>query len=328
MSSSGESASRRRFIQHVTMNSKTLLPVAAALGGFLLGWVVKPAAMSETDRQAAAGTEGSPAPGKETDNPRNGRPVRPSLSKRTSASPTAPTENAVQLQQRLDNAFRSAGSARDRARLVRLSEALGLSSEQLDQFDALLTEQRQQAAQPPSGLSPKDTLDQMAASAKAFDAKFRAMLGPEQSAALETLRARQAENRAEARAQRDLADLIVRVDVSPEQREAVAEVMRAAAVNEQARMPDGAGLLMESSFLTNGSSAMSEQAIEAMMALGEDANASKDPLAVGRRMEDLQRNKILARSAALEGILTPAQLAQYRVAAETPNTFVAPPPKH
>lgn len=234
------------------------------------------------------------------------------------------------MQQRMEEAFKDAGSARDRSKLIRLAEALGLNSEQLAQFDALLTQQREQSPMQVNGLSPRATLEKMAESALAFDVKFRAMLGPEQSAALDALRARQAGNRAEARAQRDLADMIDRVDVSPAQREAVAEVLRTATINDQAKMPAGVSLLMESSFLPGSVGAMSDRSIEAMLALGDDTNAATDPMAVDRRMIELQRERILARATALEGILTPAQLAQYRVTIDIQNAFseaITPPRK-
>lgn len=304
------------------MNSKTLIPIAAALAGFALGWGVRPASRADSVSQSPTGeaTKGGSGSGTGSDAARPGRTSRPVIPKSTLA-PVTPTEDVIVRQQRLEKAFRDSGSVRDRAKLVRMAEALGLSTEQLDQFDALLAEQRQQPVESSTGLSPKARLEKMAESARAFDAKFRTMLGPEQAAALETLRARQAENRTEARTQRELADFIDRVDVSPEQRDAVAEVLRASATKEAANLPAGTELLMESGYLPSGIGSISDRSIQAIMAIGDDASAALDPMAVSRKMADQQREKILSHAMLLEGILTPAQLAQYRAVAEAQNAF-------
>lgn len=225
------------------------------------------------------------------------------------------------MQQRLQRAFQDAGSVRDRAKLVRMAEALGLTTEQLDQFEGLLAEQLQHPVQSGPGDSPKARLEKMAESAKAFDTKFRALLSPEQTAALETLGARQAENRSVARVQRELADFISKVDVSPEQREAVAEVLSNFAATETSKLPPGAELLMESSYLPSAVGAINDSSIESMMAMGDDAASVLDPIAAGRKIGELQRERTLARATALEGILTPAQLTQYRAVAEAQNVF-------
>lgn len=306
--------------------------MATALVGFVLGWAVRPSGGSSSDnssagqsggsgKHAGSGTAGTSEPG------RSGRPSR-SSNPRSSVAPLAPNQDALAVQQRLENAFRDAGTTRDRAKLIRLSEALGLTTVQLDQLDALLAEQRQQPAESTAGLSPKARLEKMARSAKAFDAKFRALLGPEQAAALDTLRARQAENRVESKAQRELADFIDRVDVSPEQREAVTEVLRASAERDAANLPPGAELLMESGYLPSGLGSISDRSIESMMAIGDDAPSSMDPRATALKMADLQRERILTQAKALENILTPAQLAQYRAVAEAQGTIqgVVPSP--
>jgi len=310
------------------MNSKTLIPVATALVGFALGWGVKPGPTEgnvsdlgkDGTKRTASGTIGSSEPG------RSVRPSRP-LNPKNSVAPLAPSQDAVAVQQRLENAFHDAISLRDRAKLIRISEALGLSTEQLDQFDALLAEQRQQPAESTAGLSPKARLEKMTQSAKAFDAKFRALLGPEQTAALDTLRARQAANRIESKAQRELADFIDRVDVSPEQREAVTEVLRASAAKDAANLPAGVELLMESGYLPSGLGSISDRSIESMMAIGDDAPSAMDPRATALKMADLQRERILTQAKALEGILTPAQLAQYRAVAEAQGAIQGGLPK-
>lgn len=299
--------------------------MATALVGFVLGLALGPSARSTSDsgsdgqtresgRHGGTATAGASEPG------RSGRPSR-SSNPRNSVAPLTPNQDTLAVQQRLENAFRDAANARDRAKLIRLSEALGLTTGQLDQLDALLAQQRQQPAESTAGLSPRAKLERMARTARAFDAKFRALLGPEQAAALDTLRARQAENRVESKAQRELADFIDRVDVSPEQREAVTEVLRASAERDAANLPPGVELLMESGYLPSGLGSISDRSIESMMAIGDDAPSAMDPKATALKMADLQRERILTQAKALESILTPAQLAQYRAVAEAQGTI-------
>lgn len=305
------------------MNSKTLIPVATALVGFALGWGVKSSGQKPIDSasvpQETGGNKGHFSTGG-SDSGRNGRPLRPTIPRNT-VTPVSPTQDAVVLQQRLERAFREAGSVRDRAKLLRMAEALGLSTEQIDRFDALLAEQRLQPSESTQGLSPKARLEKMAQTAQAFDSKFRAILGPEQTAALDALRARQMENRVESKAQRELADFMGKVDLSQEQREAVADVLRVSAAKDSAKLPAGVDLLMESSYLPSGLGSISDRSVEAMLAIGDDAATAMDPKAVGLMMADQQREKVLSQAKLLEEILTPAQLAQYRAVAEAQSAF-------
>lgn len=301
------------------MNNRTLVAGAAALASFALGWGLKPS--MQTGSVSATGTTMLASGGHAGEEPmRGGHSSRPVISK-SSGAPIMPSAGAAARQPELEKAFRNAGSVRDRAKLVRMAEALDLSAEQLDQFDALLAEQRERPVENGPGLTPKARLEKMAESAKAFDARFRALLGPQQTAALDGLRARQVENRTEARAQRELADFIDRVDVSAEQREAVARVLRESAAVESAKLPAGVDLLMETGIFPSGVGSISDRSISAMVALGDDHAALTDPSAVSRKMNDLQREKVLSRALELEGILTPAQLAQYRAVAEAQNAF-------
>jgi hypothetical protein len=302
------------------MNTRTLVLIAVAAAGFALGWGFKPTTQTGSvaaSDEAILGARGNGG----MEQIRSGHSSRPVISKAVAAPIMPSAAVAAARQPELEKAFRSASSVRDRAKLIRMAEALGLSAEQLDQFDALLAEQRERPVENGPGLTPKARLEKMAESAKAFDARFRALLGPQQTAALDGLRARQVENRTEARAQRELADFIDRVDVSAEQREAVAGVLRKSAAAESAKLPAGVDLLMETGIFPSGVGSISDRSISAMVALGDDHAALTDPSAVSRKMNDLQREKVLSRALVLEGILTPAQLAQYRAVAEAQNAF-------
>jgi len=309
----------------MAMNLRLLIPIGTAVAGFALAWLVKPSPESgaspsllQSDRGKRAGS--GPDTG-DSGRDHGSRPVlnRPAL---PGLDPGAPDQA---LLARVDRAFKDAASQRERAKLIRLTEAVGLTDEQLDQFEALLAERRHQPPIPGfnSGVSPKETLDRATEAAKAFDAKFRALLTPDQALALSGYRERQEDNRAEARAQRELSDVIDRIDVTPQQRQSVLEVLKASAAAEQAKLPEGAGLLLESSPTMMGGGAFSQQSIDAMTLLGNDPEVAKDPLALSRKMQERQHEQMMARAESLATILTPAQMIQYRAAIDSQSAGAA-----
>lgn len=296
------------------------IPLGAALAGFAVGWALKPSSQTAATDPAAGGRTGrtAGANGGDTDRSRDPRPSRP-LGVRPAKTVAAETTVAdVQMQNRMENAFQSAASQRDRAKLVRMSEALGLNDEQVAKVEALLAEHRQDNSAPigaAAGMSPQQTLEKAAEAAKALDAKFREILGTEQITTLDSLQTRQQENRIEARAQRELSDVVDRIDVNSAQREAVLEVLRKSVADDQAQLPESSKFLAESNLLAAGNNRFSDRSLEAMLVMG-DTNVSADPMAVGRRMQELQRERNQRRADALAEILTPGQLQQYRAAVD------------
>lgn len=296
-----------------------LIPIGAALAGFAIGWGLKPAATIASPDGATKDAAGRPTAGgaNGSDRSRESRGSRPTGVRTAAAVAAQTTPEDLQLQNRLEIAFKNAGSQRDRAKLVRMAEALGLSAEQIAKAETLIADQRQSNPMigVQAGMSPKETLEKATESAKALDARFRELLSPDQVAALDTLQTRQQQNRAEAQAQRELSDVVDRIDVNDAQREGVLEVLRKAVTDEQAALPEGSNLLGESSLLGAGGHGFSDRSLEAMRALGE-SSIGTDPLAVGQKMQEMQREQNRKRAEALAQILTPGQLQQYRAAAE------------
>ena len=313
------------------MNNRVLLASLTAVSGFALGWALKPAPKQET-----LVTES----GADTASHQSGRVSEEELSatNRNRESPiTAPVpdslpedvqENPNAFSGLVDRAFKDAAFQRDRGKLLRLAEALGLNSEQIKQLETLLVQQRHAAS--PLGptnanRNPKETLETLIRSAKEADDQFKSTLSPEQVKALDSLRARQRENQAETRAQNELSELTSRLDLTPAQRESALQVLRAQSTKMQEKFAEGSELISESSLLPLlGAGQFATGSVEAMTLLANDPPSSNAPLARIEKLEEIQLKRMHERLAGLSKILTPAQLDQYRVAMEANSVSRVP----
>jgi Spy/CpxP family protein refolding chaperone len=305
------------------MNNRVLLASVTAVCGFALGWAIKPAPKSETSGTESQVDAASHQSGRipEQELHTTNRAHEPGVAPPVDDSPPDETqEDPKAFAARMERAFKNATFQRDRGKLLRLAEALGLTNEQITQLEALLAQQRRTASPlgaPNANRNPKETLDTLILSAKEADDQFRATLTPEQNKALEALRARQRENQTETRAQKELSELTSRLDLTPGQRESALQVLRAQAAKIQAKFPEGSDLISESSLLPLvGAGQYSANSVEAMALLATDPPASNDPRASMEKMSEIQLKQMHERLAGLSTILTPAQLDQYRVAME------------
>lgn len=303
------------------MNNRVLLASITAVSGFALGWALKPAPKQET-LVAESGLDATshqsgrvPEANLSAANRERESPVTPPMS---DALPDNVQEDPKAFSGLAERAFKNAIFQRDRGKLLRLAEALGLTDEQIQQLEAMLAQQRRA----PSPLGPpnanrdsKETLETLIRSAKEADDQFRATLTPPQVKALDALRARQRENQAETRAQKDLSELTGRLDLTPAQREAALQVLRDQSTRMQEKFAEGSELISESSLLPLlGSGQYATASVEAMTLLANDPPSSNDPRARMEKMEEIQQKQMQERLAGLSKVLTPAQLDQYRVA--------------
>ena len=309
------------------MKTRLFVPLATALAGFALGWAFKPAPEPPPAAEANAGsppanTRASTADRSAATLTRDARPELPGANIPPDDLRKAELEHRATMQK----AFKDAALQRDRGKLLRVAEALRLDEAQLAQLEAMLVEQRH--AKAPVGAEdflkqdPKASLDAIIQSAKENDAKFRALLTPEQDAALTAMRGRQSENQVETRAQRNLAEVTERLDLTPQQREAALDVLRAEANKTQERYPDGSQLVSDSSLVPLVPAGQySQGSVEAMALLAAEPPESNDQIARQRKLQEIQQRQSLERAESLSGILTPAQLDQLRVATEANNLF-------
>jgi hypothetical protein len=310
------------------MKNSHLIATAAALTGFATGWLLKPSGESGKDEasapEAAGGRPAAVASGKS-----QVRDDRPLILKARGGS-----ELEVKADPELASAEvafqRSFGSATERAenaRLSRLSEALGLSPEQRETVDVLLANRRDGFRELNGGGKSASEMVALAAQAeRRFEEQIAKILDPEQTEAFVAFRDREKENAIEAKAQRDLADLIGQIDLSADQRELALEALRASSSEAQARRPPGWTLMNESMSLLGGAHSL---VLDDMGEFMGDDEVMGDSQAFHQHLSRSKRAAMETNLSRLATVLTPAQLAQYRANLEARVHFVEQftPPK-
>jgi len=307
------------------MKSTALLLPATALLGFAGGWWLKPAPPAASARPAMADRDDArPTPaaaGKSRE-----REARSLILKRRGSAAQASIEDQQADPERVaaeidfERSFQNAADRTEKARLVRLAEALGLSPEQQATMEVLLANRRDGFRDiQQTGKSPAEILDQAARAERGFEEQVAKLLDPEQAAALAGLRERQRDNEIEARAQRDLADLIDLVDLSPEQRDQALAALRGGSADAVAKRPAGWSVMNESLDVLGGRSASVFDQMGDFMA---DPEALSNPTEIHRRLVESQRQATDRKLRELAAILTPGQLAQYRATLEARSGFM------
>lgn len=295
------------------MKPSHLIAAAAALTGFATGWLFKPAgnaaaSAGETAPEQSVGKRTAPG-GKSRD-----RDTPPLVLKSRGGGEMKADPEVANAQVTFERGFQNATERAENARLSRLSEALGLSPEQKETMNVLLANRRDGFRDlNGGGKSPSEILAQAAQAELRFDEQVAKLLDPEQSAALAAFREREKENSVEAKAQRDLADLIGQIDLSAEQREQALESLRTGSAEAVAKRPAGWSVMNESMGLLGGAHAAM---LEDMGGLLSDDEAMADSQEFHRRLVQSQRAAMEQRIARLTTILTPGQLAQYRATLE------------
>jgi hypothetical protein len=192
----------------------------------------------------------------------------------------------------------------DRAKWMRLIEVLGLDADQSKSLEAAIAE-----AIPSSGTD--EPLDMVFAEAGArLEKSILAMLTPEQSEAFGKLQQRALENRIEVTAQQSYGQELGNLDLSSEQREQALGVLREQARKAETSIPASTRLLLTDSILPVGENGFSPDAIRLLREINtpvDSGNAAFEKLILARKAEIEQKMN------AYEGILTPAQIARFRV---------------
>ena len=312
---------------------KPVVAIATALLSFAAGWVLKPTPDAVASGSVAANGTGSAGKsgghgGEGGEVPSGKSRIRDLvLPKRGGGGTKKPEVDVPSAQVRFQETFGNAADRAQAARLSRLSEALGLSEEQRDTLAVLLTNRRDGFRElQGSGNDPAESIKQASLSEQRFMEEMNKLLDPEQLGALESFKQREKDNAVEAKAQRDVADLIGQVDLSEQQRDQALEAMRKLSETAAAKRPAGWALMNESLGMLGGSQV---SVLEDLGAVMDDPAAMKDPQEIQRRLVQAQRATAEARVAALKGILTPGQLSQYRANLEARSSMMesfTPPP--
>ncbi|WP_193210873.1 hypothetical protein [Luteolibacter marinus] len=308
------------------MKSSHLIATATALVGFAAGWILKPGAADPTP-QDVAGAGG--IPGKRpvaVGGKLRERDERPLILKARGGGEAEADPKTVSAQIKFENSFGDATERAENARLTRLAEALGLSPEQRDMVKVMLANRRDGFRQlNGGGKPPAEVLGLATQAERRFEGELEKILDQEQFDAYHAFKEREKENDIEARAQRDLADLIGQIDLSPEQRDRAYEVLLAGSADAASKRPEGWALLNESFGIIGGAhSEVMEQMGDVMM----DPEGMDNPQQVHQRLIEAQRSVMNWKINQLTPILTPGQLAQYRATLAARSTLMeqhAPP---
>ncbi len=307
------------------MKAPTIIAIAAALGGFAVGWIAKPGGPSEQDQVAGAdaaaqnhgrgGRDGDPLDGKSRQ-----REERPMVLKPRGEEHPEEDKAASTAQLQFERSFGSSMERQRSSNLNRLVEALGLSADQRKVFDTLLTNRRQGFKELQSkGKTPFEMYQEAASAERNFETEVKKHLDPEQVQAYDDYKTRAKANDIERRALRDLTDLIGQVDLNETQRAQALDALRRNSTEAMAKLPEGWGLINESMDVLGNKYL---EAFDDMSGFLTDPEAMKSP-------EEIQKNMVKAKSASakqregiLTGILTPAQLGQYRATQAARTTFL------
>lgn len=274
------------------MKSHVLLPVLTAAAGFAAAWIAKPA--PETPPVSVVNAPAPvPPPRPVSSHPENPAPRDPKR-------PAEVKAGDFPLADRADQGPKT----REDAKMGRLTEALGLSTEQQGAFIKLIQDVQATAS------SDGPVLADLATRGKALEDGLQALLSPDQFAKFQEIRARERENRTELRAHQQLGLAIQEIDLSPEQRDAVLARLRQKAREDLQLVPAAATLFFEKSILPTGGKELPVEGVLLLAKAGEPV-AGETPVQVRAKILDEQRAELEQMLKCFDGILTPAQMNQY-----------------
>jgi hypothetical protein len=274
------------------MKPSILLPALTALIGFSIAWVAKPS--STPASPVAKTTDTAPA-----------RPTRSESASRSSSSDRSRPKEVKPGDFPLAQAFENGPKTRDEARMLRLTEALGLSLDQQGQIISLV--EKVQATI--SGEIP--VIEDLAARGKAIEEGLAQVLSPEQLAKFEEIRVRERENRIEVRATAKLLPAIEHIDLSPEQREEVLSRLRLHSKAELQSIPAAASLLFDNSMLPTANKELSIDGVLTLAKMGEPIEAT-DAMKAYENVQNKRRQEMEAILSCYDGVLTPGQMGQFQ----------------
>lgn len=295
------------------MLSNKSMPILAAVFGFLLAWFLKPVGSGAAAASAAAHAD---AGGKITRSANSIDPRSPSVPGKFDENTQTPDGNPlppelISARAAIADNARNSLAIKDQGYVQRLAELLNLTLDQQQVYLGLF-EQKRAALNifaPGKGISRDKILEQAEAAETKFNDSLSKMLSAEQIDKLNAFRKQQAANRALAGAQKEYADVLEKIDITPEQQEAVLNALRDTVSGSAAKLVDKTGLFSETYDI---------------MGLGELGNEMSDlaaanaaVLLAGNRSEIMNtlienRKKVSAEKIErLRPHLTPAQLEQY-----------------
>ena len=292
------------------MKSPYLLSAFTALAGFGIAWFAKPTPAPAPVVTTTTADE-SPA----TRSTRSGPELRPSPADRKKPKEVNASDFPLADQAALGP------KTRDEAKMLRLTEALGLSIEQQGEIISLI--EKVQAAADPNATVIQD----LTVRGKAVEEGLAKLLTPEQLAKFEEIRVRERENRIEQRAQQVLTNAIAEIDLSPEQREQVLSRLRQKSRSDLQAIPAAATLLFDKSMLPTSNKELSVDGVLLLAKIGEEPPPSENPGEAVQKVIDRQRAELEEILECFDGVLTPGQMGQYQAAIAETKAIMSKLPK-
>ncbi len=266
-----------------------ILPAATALAGFAIAWAVKPAEQSA----AAAPASGTPQ-------------ARAATQRGASVLPAGKRPKEVNAGDfPLADALADAPKSREEAKMLRLSEALGLTVDQQGSIIRVVED----AQATLNGNVP--VFEDLASRGQLVQQGLETTLSPEQLAKFQEIQERERDNLIEARAQRLLTGAISDIDLSPDQREAVLARLRQKARMDIQGIPAVAALLFDKSLLPVGDKELSVEGLLQLSKMGEEV-VFEDPMVAHQKVVDTQKRELEDILRCFDGILTPGQMGQFQ----------------
>lgn len=277
------------------MKPQQLLPIVAAAIGFAVAWIVKPSPQTTNGGGTNAGPAAGPAPARQVRG--NGDRSRPSSLSEKRPAEVSPGE--FPLADLADKGPKT----RTEARMLRLTEALGLNMEQQAEIIRVIDETKI------STDADKPLIEDLATRGRTVEDTLAKVLTPEQRAKFEELRVRERDNRIESRALKALGQLMEEIDMSPGQRDEALARLRQAEKERIQSIPASATLLLKTSVLPTGPGELTMDGVLTIAGLSEEPQAA-NPQEAAEQYHLRQRTLLEEKLRCYDGVLTPAQMGQ------------------
>lgn len=277
------------------MKSKFLVPTLTAALGFTLAWIAKPGGPAVTHVV-------------KTEESSEKRPDRPAADSRPSPNDSKHPKEVRAGDFPLADQADLGPKTRDEARMLRLTEALGLSITQQGDIIKLVEDAQSKI----DGDVP--VIQDLATRGKMIEDGLAKTLTPEQLVKFQELRARERDSLIQERSWKVLSQAISDIDMSPEQREDVLKRLREKTKADLQSIPASAALLFDKSMLPTNGKELSVDGILLLAKMGEVPQNADDPMAAHKKVVADQRGELEEILRCFDGILTPGQMGQYQAA--------------
>lgn len=292
------------------MKNPALISCLSALGGFLLAWLLK---------------SNSPSTTTEIPPPRSAAPPKTlstsarstSREKKQHFDPSTHTPDGVALppeiiaaRESMTSSLNQSFETKDQGFIQRLAELLQLDASQQQQLLQLLQSKRSalNLFQPAPGANPQNMADEAARVEKNYHDSLAQILTSDQIKKLNQFHKQQAENRKLAQTQKEYADLLEKIDLSPDQQSQVLQALQPLQESQPAE-PSASEFFRETYDVLGFG--VAGDAISQQVAANAYLQAHQNPEQAIQELTSARQDATTRKIEALRPILSPAQLSQY-----------------